>query len=219
MPNDVTIIIPNYNYSQYIGEAIESALAQTHKCDVIVVDDGSTDNSIEIIRKYPVMLIGKQNEGISKTRNCGVREAKTEWILQLDADDKIDPTFVEKTIGQADIVGTFQEEFGTHSAKHPFDLEPTYEMFRLNNRVNCCSLYRKSMWEVLGGYDEFLGGKPYQGYEDWDFWLRATFAGYRVKVIPEYLFFYRFHGVSGNVTAISNHEKNLKYMLSRLDII
>ena len=219
---EVTILITNYNYGQYVAEAIESALAQTHKCDIIVIDDGSSDNSVEIIKKYPVKLIQKENEGISKTRNRGVEEAQTEWILQLDADDKLDPTFIEKTlelIKEADIVGTWQREFGEFNQDHPFIPDPTHEMFKQHNRINACSIYKKEMWKFLRGYDEFLGGKPYQGYEDWDFWLRATWFGYKVKIVPEYLFLYRMHGVSGNKTAVSNHFKNITYMMKKLGIM
>lgn len=211
----VSIIIPCYNQAQWLPEAIQSALDQTVICEVIVVNDGSPDNTSEVSGMFDVKLIEKENGGLSSARNAGIKEAKGEWILTLDSDDKIAPDFVEKCLkykDKYDIIGTGQEEFGDSNNKTIFKTNPTLQDFVQNNQINCCSLYRKKIWEELGGYDEEMK----LGYEDWDFWMRATHAGYKVVTVPEYLFFYRKHGVSMVTEAIKNHNQLKQYMLSKI---
>ena len=86
----ISVIVPLYNTEKYIEEAILSLLNQTTKIDqIIVVDDGSTDNGAEIVKKYPqVELIQKENEGLKKTLNCGLSHAMGDFIGFLDADDR-----------------------------------------------------------------------------------------------------------------------------------
>ena len=92
----VSIIIPVYNHAQWLPDAISSALNQTVPCEVIVVNDGSPDNTSEVAKMFDVKLIEKENGGLTSARNAGIKEATGEWILTLDADDKIAPDFVEK---------------------------------------------------------------------------------------------------------------------------
>lgn len=215
MQKIVSIVIPCYNQSQWLPDAVNSALNQTVPCEVIIVNDGSTDNTSEVAKMFDVKLIEKENGGLSSARNAGIKEAIGEWILTLDADDKISPDFVEKCLkhnNEYDIIGTGQQEFGESDSKHIFKTNPTFQDFVQNNQINCCSLFRKKIWEELGGYDEEMK----IGYEDYDLWLRATHAGYKVVTIPEYLFFYRKHGVSMVTNAIKNHNQIKQYMLNKL---
>lgn len=213
--NKVSIIIPCWNQAHWLPEAIESALAQTIPCEVIVVNDGSPDNASEIAKKYPVRIVEKLNGGLSSARNAGINEATGDWILTLDADDKIAPDFIEKCLENKDnydIIATGQQEFGDTNRvwfPHP---NPVFDDFVTANRINCCSLFKKEIWHKIGGYDEEMK----LGYEDWDFWLRATQAGYTVKTIQEPLFFYRKHGTSMVTNAIKNHMKIVEYMHSKL---
>ncbi len=212
----VSIIIPCFRQAQYLSDAIESALNQTVPCEVIVVNDGSDDNTSSIAQNYDVTLVEKKNGGLASARNAGINKATGKWILTLDADDKIAPDFVEKCLNHAkktncDIIGTWQQEFGDSSTQHRFLDNPTHDMFREYNRINCCSLYRKEMWEKVGGYDESMR----IGYEDWDFWIRGTKLGYTVGIVPEFLFFYRKHGASMVSNAIKHHKELLAYMLSK----
>lgn len=210
---EVSIIIPCYNHAEYLADAIESALDQTIPCEVIVVNDGSTDNSSEIAKKYPVRLVEKTNGGLSSARNAGIAVAKGKYILTLDSDDIISQDFVEKTIGKNDIVGTYQQEFGdSNTLWVSNNLNPKFEDFKKNNQINCCSLFKKEIWEKVAGYDENMR----ICYEDWLFWIKATKLGYNVTIVPEPLFFYRKHGKSMISNAIKHHDEVYKYMMENI---
>lgn len=208
----VTVCIPCYNQTQWLPDAIESVLNQTVKCDIIVVDDGSQEDVYKATMGYPVAYYKQENKGLSAARNAGIKLAKTEWILPLDADDKIAPNMVEKCLAvDADIVGVGQETFGDYVSRHIFHPNPSKEAFMAHNQINCCSLFRKKMWEEIGGYDENMRA----GYEDWDFWVRATQAGYTVKTIPECLFYYRKHGDSMVTESTKRHNELHAYILNK----
>lgn len=213
----VTIVIPVYKQAHWLPDAIVSAQNQTVPCDIIVVNDGSPDNASKIAKIYGVKVIDKENGGLSSARNAGIKEATTEWILTLDSDDKIHPTFVEKCLQKAeetgcDIVGTWQQEFGDRNGMYRFIDNPTFEMFMASNRINCCSLYRKKMWEDVGGYDEEMKS----GYEDWYFNLKSAKRGNVIRIVPEPLFFYRKHGRSMVDEATEKHDKIVKYMHEKI---
>lgn len=209
----VSIIIPCYKQAHWLGEAIESCLNQTVKpLEIIVVNDGSPDSTSEVAKKYPVKLIEKENGGLSSARNAGIKEAKGYYVLTLDSDDKLHPEFLEHTIGVDDIVGVEQQEFGnSNTLWQPPLRNPKFENFTKHNCINCCSLYKKEIWDKIGGYDENMK----IAYEDWDFWLRATKAGYSVTVVSKPLFYYRKHGASMVNEGIKRHEELLKYMLNK----
>ena len=97
----VSAIIPNYNYSRYIGEAVESALNQTYKnIEVIVVDDGSCDDSLKVLSAYVdrIKVVSQKNAGVAMARNNGVEVSTGEYVAFLDADDVWLPDKVEKQV-------------------------------------------------------------------------------------------------------------------------
>lgn len=109
-----SIIVNNYNYGAYLAEAIESALAQTyHNKEIIVVDDGSTDNSRDIIQKYPVISVLKENGGQASAFNAGFKKSTGELILFLDSDDRLHPTALEEVVAA----------YRPHFSRLQFDLE------------------------------------------------------------------------------------------------
>jgi len=211
----VTVVIPCYNQAKYLKDAIKSVMAQTVKCKIIVVNDGSTDDTNSIAEKYDVVYIEQPNKGLSAARNAGIKAAKTHYVLPLDADDKLHGTMVEKCLKEIpyyDIVSANQRQFQNSNALVVFPERPTHESFLQGNQLHCTAIFKKEMWKALGGYDENMKF----GYEDWDFWVRATKHGYSVKTIQDYLFFYRKHGNSMINDAHARHKQLHKYILDKL---
>ncbi len=197
----VAVVIPCFNYGRFVREAVESALAQTWPhLEVVVVDDGSTEtDTIAVLDSlcHPrLRVLRTPNRGLPAARNHGIRATGATYICCLDADDKLAPTYVEKTLfvltaTGTDIAGSWQQNFGLDQSIHcpgEFTLENLWSQNQLIN----VSLYSRRLWEEVGGYDESFT----VGYEDWEFWLRCARAGARASVVPEPLFLYRKHGPS-----------------------
>lgn len=206
----VSIIIPCYNQAQFLADAIISVMEQDYYCkEIIVVNDGSTDHTSEVARGFKVKLIEQENKGLAAARNAGIEASSGEWILPLDADDKIHPQFISKTIGKSDIVATLIETFGNEHRWWKFGRDqPLHSDFLKMNQVPYCCLFRKEIWNKIGGYDEQMC----DGYEDWDFWIRATREGYKVHRVMEFLFQYRRGRNALYNHAYENHNKILDYM-------
>jgi len=189
----VSVIIPYWgDYKKYLQECIESVENQTFKNIEVIIVDYKTD--------------------LPSARNEGIKKAKGNYILPLDVDDKIEPTFIEKCLqANCDIVSTSQREFGDSQIVNLIHQNPTYEDFLTGNRICGCSLFKRKIWEDIRGYDENMK----EGYEDWDFWLRALKKGYKVKTIQEPLYLYRKHGKSMVDEAIEKHEKLKSYILNK----
>ncbi len=201
----VSCIIPCYNYKLYLGQCLESVLQQSYKnIEIIVVDDCSTDNPKEITDMYPSVkyIRHEKNKGLSGTRNTGIEASHGEYIFCLDSDDWIDKDLVDLSMQwfeakKADIVGVWQQEFGDRAEVHHFHPNPVHTDFLNGNKINCSSMFKRQVYDVMKekygfGYDERLK----KGYEDWQFWLRATKAGFTVATIPLALFHYRIHNAS-----------------------
>lgn len=208
----VSVVIPAYNYGRYLGEAIDSVLNQTYrKIEIIVVDDGSTDNTAQVATSYSgVKYIYQNNQGSSVARNTGITAAKGEWILCLDSDDKLKPNYVEKclSVSEADIISTAIQFFGNDKQIISCNTKPTYYDFVSRNQIHCASMFKKVVWEQVGGFDAAL----HSVYDDWDFWIGATKLGFEVKSIPQPLFLYRKHGDSMITQALQRHNELYEYM-------
>jgi len=96
----VSVVIPCYNQAHFLGEAIESVLAQSYpNFEIIVVDDGSTDDTSEVARRYPgVRLVRQENKGLSGARNAGLAHSEEEYVVFLDADDRLLPDALETVL-------------------------------------------------------------------------------------------------------------------------
>ncbi|OQZ02636.1 MAG: hypothetical protein B6D35_00945 [Candidatus Brocadia sp. UTAMX2] len=212
----VSVIIPCYNQSNYLSEAVESVVHQGYKnWECIIVNDGSPDDAACVaellIQKYPdkrIRLVNQVNQGLSSARNAGIKAANGEYILPLDADDLIHQDMLQKTVSllashpEIAIAYTDVRHFG---GAERIVCAGEYDFKRLcfQNHLNCCSLYRRKAWEAAGGYNPNMTW----GYEDWDFWISCGEKGYYGKRIPEPLFLYRVKETSMYTKAIEHHRE------------
>lgn len=192
----VSVIMPCYNYGRFLSEALESLLAQTYPYwECIIIDDGSTDNTKEVAGSYVekdgrIKYIFQAKSGVSKARNKGLQEAKGIYIQFLDADDllerdkfRLQVAFLESTpsvdliygnmsffkdgnIDRTRFVPAFVGKQQPVSGRGDFLLG---HLLDDNFFLIGCPLFRRSLYEDVGAFDERL-----RGYEDWHFWYRAA---------------------------------------------
>lgn len=195
--NKVSVVIPCFNAGEFLEEAVQSALAQTwQNLEVIIVNDGSTDPStlrlLEEARWPRTRIFHQQNAGPSAARNHAVREADGRYIMPLDADDTIEPTYVEKAVAildaRPDVGCVYCKATKFGAVQGPWIL-PAYTLRELviDNVIFVTSLYRKADWERVGGYNERLR----HGVEDYDFWVKIVHLGREVVQLEDFLFNYR----------------------------
>jgi glycosyltransferase involved in cell wall biosynthesis len=203
LPVQVSIIIPCYNYACFLPDAVASVLAQTFTdWELIVVDDGSTDATLttgrQLMARHPnrrMRVFHQSNRGNAATRNTGAERAVGEYIMYLDADDLIAPTYLERTVAilrvrpSVGFVYTGMRLFGEDWHEWP---STTYDsrVLPIENVVLSHALLRRAAWEQVGGFDSI---HPLYGLEDWDFWLRLAATGWQGWHIDELLVFYRRH--------------------------
>jgi glycosyltransferase involved in cell wall biosynthesis len=193
----VSVIIPCYNQGQYLDEAVASVLRQTYQdFEIIVVNDGSTDEYTRtLLNAYDTpktTVIHTTNQGLSRARNNGIRAAQGDYILPLDADDRIGTRYVEEAVNVLDtdpdigIVYCLTNFFGQKKGAW---ILPSYslEALLLDNIIFVSSFFRKKDWEAVGGFNSNMK----YCYEDWDFWLSLVELGRKVYRIPRVLFYYR----------------------------
>jgi len=206
----VSVIIPTYNAASYIREAVDSALAQTYQnFEVIVVDDGSTDNTAEVLAPYikekKIIYIHQENKGLPAARNTAIKASHGEFVALLDSDDIFLPNKLERQVSylmQHPECGVCYCEF-TH-----FYEENPKKLFRLNYkyysgddvfpnllRMNFIGplgvVLRRSEMDRVGLFNE-----TYRRSEDWEYWLRLARHGVRFEHLPEVLAKYRMRKTS-----------------------
>lgn len=189
MNNMVSVIVPTYNYGKYISEAVESILNQSHpNHEVLVVDDGSTDNTAEIINSFKsskVRYIFQENQGANVARNRGLRESGGDYIIFLDADDVLDHRHMEKYLQTASLypganiygswVKGYVEDHGLsiifERGRCPKDdmLEAWLGDWWI---APCCILWPRQNVLKVEGWDESLFA-----YQDSDIAMRAIIEG------------------------------------------
>jgi glycosyltransferase involved in cell wall biosynthesis len=196
----VDIIIPTYNSSQYLPVAIQSCLDQTYKdIQIVVVDDGSTDNTRQVVAEYPVTYIYQSNQGPSAARNRGWRASQSEYLQFLDADDVLLPQKIEHCLQaftpDIDVVYT-NYEYRSADLRRIVPNEPTvrpegniYEIL-LNSIISLfpphAPLIRRAAADQTAKFNEQL-----KGTEDWYFWIELAGCGTKFKYLDEILVTYR----------------------------
>jgi GT2 family glycosyltransferase len=199
----VSVVIPAFDAERTVGAAISSALWQTYAdLEVVVVDDGSRDATGTVASAFPepVRIVRQENAGVAAARNRGIAEAQGELIAFCDADDLLLPGHLEALIEAYDQTGAgfatsncyWLFPGGIHPSRTRYKGRfPAPDRQRLaileQNFVSTMSLFPKALAEEIGPFDEELVVA-----EDWDFWLRAIFAGRRVALQPRPLALYRW---------------------------
>ena len=216
----ITVVIPYFNREETLAETLDSLKKQTFQnFEVIIVDDGSTEKSSKeflekIAKENPdIKVIHQHNQGVAAARNNGIKEAKGRYVICLDSDDLLAETFIEKAIvvldtnPEIDIFTTDVQTFGVvegvtkkagYDARHIID----------DNMVITAAAFKKSAWEVAGGYKSNIG------YEDWEYWINLAENGFWGKHIAEPLFKYRTAVESRYIEDKGKHWNNIQAIRS-----
>lgn len=215
----VTVFIPVYNCEDYIAESLESILSQTYQnLEVLLVDDGSTDRSVNIINTYNdsrIRLVqNPENMGIPYTRNVGLKEAKGEYMAIMDSDDISDPERIEKQINyleknkDVDAVGSFYLKFGHKSIKKVTTKYITPEAVKIMLLFFDPIANPSATVRLKTIKDKNIQYNPkFFVAQDYELWVQLSKFG-KIGIIPEFLLNYR----SGheNITKKSVRDKKKK---------
>lgn len=201
----IAAVIPCYNQAHYLGEAIESVLAQTRPADeVIVVDDGSTDETAQVAERYARMVryVRQANAGLAAARNAGIRAATSDWVALLDSDDVWLPT---RLAAQEALVTAHPEVGLVHGSYERIDKEgnlvdtrrheaglmlDAHDLLAYNPIAVCTTLFRRSLVAEIGEFDAAA-----RGCEDRDMWIRIA-ARHPVMAVAEPIGRYRVYATS-----------------------
>jgi glycosyltransferase involved in cell wall biosynthesis len=192
---NISVIIPTYNRYQFLKRAILSVIAQTYKVsEIIVIDDGSDDNTKQIIKDFSnIKYIYQNNSGVSSARNIGVREAKNEWICFLDSDDEWDIDKIKEQVlfhqNNKNIFMSYTDELWIRDnklVKIPKKFKKhSKDIFK--NSLSYCNIapssamIHKKIFDDIGYFDENL-----EVCEDYDLWLRIS-SRYKIGLIDKKL--------------------------------
>ncbi len=225
---EVSVVVPLYNYAGFVTEALESVRAQTlEPLDLIVVDDRSTDDSLQVVRNWAekqaqtgrfnriVIMRNHVNSGLARTRNVAFDTAETEYVVPLDADNRLLPEFCARTLqalrgSHAAFAYSKVQCFGSHD--HVIGTGPFSPMqFAQSNYVDAMALVAKWAWARVGGYTHIE-----YGWEDYDFWCSCVENGIWGVHLPEILAEYRFHEAS-MLRTITDVERNKVEVVQQLE--
>jgi glycosyltransferase involved in cell wall biosynthesis len=190
----VSIIIPVYNYGQFLGAAIDSVMKQSYRpIEVIIVDDGSTDNTSDIAHSYEdVQYVYQPNQGVAVARNTGISKARGKFIAFLDADDTWHPDKLEiqirHLIEHPDIginICKIQNFFEPGISLGPKIISALHE----NDQIGMPTIVTyRDIFDKIGCYDP-----RYKVSEDFDWFIRAKDAGIKMAILPDILLNRRIH--------------------------
>lgn len=193
----VSIVIPCFNQGIFLKDALDSLKdCNPISFEVIIVNDGSTDEFtnqyLRSLFEQGYKVIFQENVGLGQARNNGIKQAQGEYILPLDADNRIYPGYITKGVQVLDenkAVAVVYANSNYIGQKRGTLIPGDFNLQRLmmGNYIDACALIRKSVIEEVGYYDNM----KIMGYEDWDLWLRIAFKDHKFFYINEVLFDYR----------------------------
>ncbi|WP_347052914.1 glycosyltransferase family A protein [Flavobacterium olei] len=181
----LTIITPCFNSEKTLEKTLQSVSDQNfEEWEVIIVNDGSTDGTEEIALKWVqkdarFKYFYKENGGLGKARNYGIERATGTYILPLDSDNLVAKNFAEMAIKvfekrvDVGVVHGYAEYFGEKEGLWKID---DFDLPRIliDNYIDACAIFKRELWTKVGGYDQHM---PYQGHEDWEFWISISSIG------------------------------------------
>ncbi len=205
MNDDITVVIPCFNYGHFLPDAVQSALRQQGgEPAVIVVDDGSTDPGTQaVLAELPdqVQVMRQENTGVAAARNAALGLLKTPYVLMLDADDRLAsgalaalrvPLDADPSLGFSFGIMRFFGEWEGVLRLPPYD--PFGLLYR--HTIGLSALVRRQVFEDVGGFDPAFGG-----YEDWELWIGALRHGWQGRFVDTETVEYRRHGGSRHFQA------------------
>ncbi|MBC6367282.1 glycosyltransferase [Algoriphagus sp. AK58] len=211
----ISVVIPCYNQGKYLEETVNSVLSSTYRpLEIVLVNDGSTDNSLEIAKKLEahhreIQVIDQANGGVANARNNGIAHAKGKYILPLDGDDLISDNYIQEAIKileiqpEVKVVYCQAVKFNEQTQKQ-WKLKPfSRHQLAKDNMIFVAALFRKSDWEKVEGFSEDMK----MGREDWEFWIKMLKNGGEVIQLPFVGFFYRLTPTSKRKNTGTNQKK------------
>jgi len=218
----VSIVIPCFNSEQYISKCIESTLSQDYmNIEVIVIDDGSTDKSLEIINSFTgITVLTQQNSGACVARNLGLSTSRGKYVKFLDSDDFLEPNCISKQVQFCESLNPNQVGYGYKKISHDNSmsidkvvLKPHKQFAQLisSNIVTTLPLHRRSVLIKINGFDERLKFR-----QEWDLHLRLAHQGFEF-VFQDLCIYTQVMHDSPN--RISSRKLNLDYEISNLNRI
>jgi glycosyltransferase involved in cell wall biosynthesis len=198
VPAPWNVVIPCHNYGRYLRETVESVLASDADYEIHIVDDASSDETpsvaADLARRYPHIhyLRNEEKRGPGYSRNRGISALESEFVVLLDADDRIGPDYLyragQKFASGVDVVNPDAVLFGASQDRWVVPEVTTLKMLLQRNSVHCCSAFRRDLWSRTGGIDERM-----PGWEDYEFWIRLAAVGARIQKLHGDHFFHRRH--------------------------
>lgn len=219
----VSVVVPAYNYARYLPECLFSALSQTggFRLEVVAVDDGSADDTPEVLAQWAgrdsrIRVLRQENAGLSAARNTGMLAANGDFILFLDADDRLAPGCLEAHLKRMEETGADATVSLCLSDSGPGRPLRPWPVWKDSLSLRLCAgniapahsfLLRRSLCQDTGLFDTSL-----RSLEDYDYWLRAAALGKRFRLAPEAVALYRQHGdsMSRNISVMLAMENEVR---------
>lgn len=210
----ISVIVPCFNQGQYLSETLDSVLVQTFvDWECVIINDGSTDNTESVAKYYcekdnRFKYLYQINQGVSVARNEGIKLSCGKYVLPLDGDDKIEPTYIDQAIGYFEHHDNVKLVY-CHAAFFGDKIGPwvlpdyKYEELLWENCIFCSAIYKRADYDATQGYNPNMK----LGFEDWDFWLSFLHKNDIVHRLDDTLFYYRIRGKSRNSFAVMGSDE------------
>jgi GT2 family glycosyltransferase/SAM-dependent methyltransferase len=220
----VSVIIPCFNLGAYLDEAVQSVLDQSYQdFEILIVDDGSDDpvtrHLLASYRRPRTRIIRTENRGVAAARNIGLEAAAGRYLAFLDADDALEPRFLERTVARLDadealaFAGCWLRTFGEKEwAWQPESCD--FPWLLAEDTVCTAAPTSREALLAVGGYDE---DERIDGYEDWELAISLVANGFPGTILPEVLFRYRIRPESKSSlrTQPENHARVMEYLVDK----